>query len=93
MPGSLDKTARIWDLATGQEIRRFAGHTDQINGVAFSPDGKLVLTGSSDNTARLWHVDYHETINYVCGRLTRDFTTDERARYALPDAKPTCFQP
>jgi WD40 repeat protein/transcriptional regulator with XRE-family HTH domain len=93
LTGSLDKTARLWDLATGQEIRRFAGHTDQINGVAFSPDGKLVLTGSGDNTARLWHVDYHETIHYVCGRLARDFTADERARYALPDDKPTCSQP
>jgi WD40 repeat protein len=32
----------------------FAGHTSAVTGVAFSPDGKLVLTGSSDGTARLW---------------------------------------
>ena len=31
-------------------------HQGSIVGLAFSPDGKTVLTGSSDNTARLWRV-------------------------------------
>src|SRR5260370_782668 len=35
-------------------LRIFAGHIDPVWSVAFSPDGKLVLTGSSDQTARLW---------------------------------------
>src|SRR5947209_19877902 len=30
------------------------GHTDRVWGVAFSPDGKTVLTGSLDRTARVW---------------------------------------
>jgi WD40 repeat protein len=47
--------ARLWDVATGQEIRRFQGHTHSVISVAFSPDGKQVLTGS-DDTARLWDV-------------------------------------
>jgi WD40 repeat protein len=36
------------------ELRRFEGHTDSVSSVCFSPDGRQVLTGSSDNTARLW---------------------------------------
>ena len=37
-------------------LRIFEGHTGHVNGVAFSHDGKQVLTASSDNTARLWDV-------------------------------------
>lgn len=33
---------------------RLKGHTDEVLSVAFSPDGRRILTGSSDGTARLW---------------------------------------
>ena len=47
--------ARLWDVASGKEIRRFDHrHTNGVRSVAFSPDGKQVLTGSSDDTALLW---------------------------------------
>jgi WD40 repeat protein len=47
-------SVRLWDLATGKELRQFKGHTDGIRSVAFSADGKRLLTGSLDQTARLW---------------------------------------
>ncbi|MEE8592590.1 MAG: WD40 repeat domain-containing protein [Candidatus Bipolaricaulota bacterium] len=34
----------------------FGGHTWAVNSVAFSPDGKRVLTGSDDGTARIWQL-------------------------------------
>jgi WD40 repeat protein len=51
--GSFDKTARLWDLATGKEIRVFP-HSDGVQCLALSQDGKWLVTGCSDNTARLW---------------------------------------
>ena len=57
LTGSRDKTARLWDLETGLEFRKFEGHKDDIFSVAFSPDGLHALTGSIDNTARLWDLE------------------------------------
>ncbi|WNG36093.1 hypothetical protein F0U61_22295 [Archangium violaceum] len=35
----------------------FIGHTDEVEGIQYSPDGSLVLTASEDGTARLWRAD------------------------------------
>jgi len=56
LTGSWDKTALLWDVATGAELRRFTGHTEYVNSVAFAPNGQVVITGSDDGTARLWDV-------------------------------------
>jgi WD40 repeat protein len=87
---SADNTARLWDTQTGQELRRFTGHTAGVNDVAFSPDGEYILTGSDDGTAMLWDVDYRTTMKYLCSRLLRDFTDEERAQYGIADTSPTC---
>ena len=54
LTGSEDKTARLWDAATGRPIGEPLTAPGRVRAVAFSPDGKTVLTGSGDKTARLW---------------------------------------
>jgi len=48
-----ENLARLYDCATGQE-RVLSGHRDFVSGLAFSPDGQLLATGSMDGTIRLW---------------------------------------
>ena len=49
--------------------------------VVFSPDGKRLLSASSDRTARFWAVDTQELLDLADRRAIRDFTDEERKRY------------
>ncbi|WP_255603262.1 serine/threonine protein kinase [Oscillochloris sp. ZM17-4] len=51
-----ENTVILWDVATGQELRRLDGHTGWIRSLAFSPDGAALASGSTDTTVRLWDV-------------------------------------
>ena len=55
-------TARLWSAKTGKLVHEWR-HNRMVKAVAFSPDGKLVLTGSLDNSARLWSVDTAELLH------------------------------
>jgi WD40 repeat protein len=90
LTGGTDRTARLWDAETAQSLRTFRVYTAGTIKVAFSPDGRYALTGSTDTTARLWLVNYADVIAYVCSWLPRDFTPEERERYAIADSAATC---
>ena len=54
-----DTSARLWDAATGTEIRRFEGSADSIDTIQFSPSATRILTsdGQAENSAvRVWDV-------------------------------------
>ncbi len=75
LTGSGDQTARLWELATGREVRTLEGHASTVNSVDFSPDGSSALTSSLDGTARIW--------NLAAGSEVRQFSTS----YLPPRAK------
>ncbi|HKQ08009.1 MAG TPA: protein kinase [Blastocatellia bacterium] len=69
--GGEDNTARIWDVATGEELHRLTGHDRWVNAVAFSPDGKRLATASGDNTAKLWDAETGAEIASLVGHTQR----------------------
>ncbi|KDQ58592.1 hypothetical protein JAAARDRAFT_34415 [Jaapia argillacea MUCL 33604] len=54
--GSLDAIVRIWDVNTGQLLKRLRGHQDSVYSVKFMPDGNELVSGSLDKTLRYWDV-------------------------------------
>jgi len=44
----------VFGTCKGNVLKVFKGHQDKISSIAFSPNGKSIITGSWDNTARLW---------------------------------------
>jgi WD40 repeat protein len=50
-------------VASGQLLTTFSGHQDNIQSVAFSPDGKSLVSSSWDNTANLWDVANGQLLN------------------------------
>jgi len=51
--GSTDRTARLWDVASGQCVKTFTGQADAVTTVAFSGDGKH-LTSGGGNAVTVW---------------------------------------
>jgi WD domain, G-beta repeat len=89
LTASLDKTARLWDVASGQELRALHGHEDAVVSVQFSANGKTVLTASYDETARLWDVASAKELRALRGHADRvvnaQFSDDE---WRLPGHRP-----
>jgi tetratricopeptide (TPR) repeat protein len=52
--GSQDRTVRVWDTASGQELLSLKGHTQPVTSLALSADGNCIVSGGEDNTLRVW---------------------------------------
>jgi WD40 repeat protein len=77
--GGRDKTAKLWEIASGREMRTFLGHEATVQALKFSIDGKFIATGSTDQTVKLWNIETGELIRTykVKDRVTTiDFTSD-----------------
>lgn len=79
--GSRDTTIKIWHLHTIDTyqsnstnrligdglIDTFIGHSDSINSIAITPNGKIIASGSEDNTIRLWDLNTGECLATLDG--------------------------
>jgi len=84
--GSLDRAARLWDVNTGKELRRFVGHRNGIADIAVSRDGRLLATAAGWNeegSLRIWEIETgKELARWRAGSLcTVAFSPD--GRYVL----------
>jgi WD40 repeat protein len=74
-PGKRDLDARhpanivVWEIATGKVVQVLRGHSAAVNCVAYSRDGRLLASGSDDNTIRIW-----ETRDGTCRHVLEGHT-------------------
>lgn len=54
--GSFDKSAKVWDPATGECLATLWGHTGEVVAAQFSHKGELAATGAMDHTAKLYDI-------------------------------------
>jgi WD40 repeat protein len=88
---SSDHTIRLWDRASGREVRRLTGHGDDaVNFVAFTPDGKQLISATGwdteikDVSVRLWDLETGKEVR----RLLQDPSGHPMDALALsPDGK------
>jgi len=62
-----DRNVTLWDLAIGQAVRTFQGHTAMVHSIAISPDGKRVASAGEDQSVRVWDVATGKEIHALKG--------------------------
>lgn len=73
--GSLDGTARLWDIRSADKCCIVAGHKDEVLDIAFNYTGKLLATASADKTCKIWSLSGDVSLaSTLCGH------TDEICR-------------
>ena len=65
--GGEDRTIKLWEVATGRELRTLSGHSSGVKSVAFSPDGKSIASSSEDKTIKLWDVATGRELHTLSG--------------------------
>jgi WD40 repeat protein len=70
------KFLQILDMKTNEVIYVLDGHSEQVNSVAFSPNGQVLATGSDDGNVKLWDVNSGKEILTLSSQDNKDLTSE-----------------
>src|SRR5262249_2961718 len=76
--GGSDKTVRVWDADSGQELMCLRGHDGQVTSVIVSPDSSLIASAGADGMLRLWDARSGAQLNRFC---VKDCVADDENIY------------
>ncbi|HEV3447973.1 MAG TPA: c-type cytochrome domain-containing protein [Gemmataceae bacterium] len=64
-----DRLIKLWDVASGKELRTLKDHSDAVYGLAFSPDSRLLASCAADRAVKVWEVGNGKRL-YTLGEST-----------------------
>jgi WD40 repeat protein len=67
-PGNPEFQIKLWDVATGRELRALNGHNGPVRSIAFSQDGRRLISGATNGEAKIWDVDSGREVNSLGGQ-------------------------
>jgi WD40 repeat protein len=85
-----DSVVRLWDVASHTSIGRISGHTDTVNRIVFSPDGKTLYSTGADGLVLMTNLDTAAEVNRLCTVLASPTFTQEWANLAPGLGPPPC---
>jgi len=58
---------KLSEMRVSRQVRTLTGHSGSVWSLAFSPDGKLVVSGSDDDTVKIWDVETGAVVSCCAG--------------------------
>ena len=65
--GSSDRTVRIWDAQTGEQLALLQGHSGPVQSVDWSSTGWQIVSAGEDRTARIWDAQTGDQVGQIAG--------------------------
>jgi len=79
---------KVWDLNSGRELITLAAHCTAVRSVAWTADGKRLLSGGDDGIIQVYAMDVDLLLSLASTRVTRNLTPEECQKYLHLDEVP-----